>query len=129
MSGRSTAVENGEDLKRTVAELGKELGLEVRSEARVGRRIWGAQRRIDVVMTHPKTRMRLGVECKYQGVTGTAEEKIPATIRDIEAWPIKGIIVIAGPGFSSNMRGFLDSTGVVVDLDDLEDWLKLYFGL
>ncbi len=129
MPGRSTAVRNGDDLKSAVAELGRELGLEVRTEARVGRRIWGAQRRIDVVMTHPNTRLRLGLECKYQGTSGTAEEKIPATIKDIQAWPIKGIVVIAGPGFSANMRGFLDSTGVVVHLDDLEDWLKLYFGL
>ncbi len=129
MPGKSTAVQNGDDLKRAVAQLGKELGLEVRTEARVGRRIWGAQRRIDVVMTDPKTRLRLGLECKYQASTGTAEEKIPATIDDIQAWPIKGIVVIAGPGFSGNMRGFLDSTGMVVDFEDLEDWLKLYFGL
>lgn len=129
MPGRSTAVQNGNDLKRAVAELGTKLGLEVRTEVRVGHRIWGAQRRIDVVMTHPDTRLRLGLECKYQASTGTAEEKIPATIKDIQAWPIKGIVVISGPGFSSNMRGFLDSTGMVVDFEDLEDWLKLYFGL
>jgi hypothetical protein len=27
------------------------------------------------------------------------------------------------------MRGFLLSTGMVVEFEDLEDWLILYFGL
>ncbi len=69
----------------------------------------------------------LGVECKYQGTAGSAEEKIPATIHDIEYWPIPGIVVIDGPGFSENMKGFLMATGKAVWLDDLEDWLRLYF--
>ena len=71
----------------------------------------------------------LGIECKYQGTSGSAEEKIPATIRDIEHWPIPGIVVIDGPGFSDNMKGFLMATGKTVWFEDLEDWLKLYFML
>ncbi len=69
----------------------------------------------------------LGVECKYQGTVGSAEEKIPATIRDIEFRPIPGIVVLDGPGFSDNMKGFLMATGRTVWFDDLEDWLRLYF--
>jgi len=37
--------------------------------------------------------------------------------------------VIDGEGFSSNMQGYLMSTGKVVWFDDLSDWLKLYFAL
>ena len=74
-------------------------------------------------------RLRLGVECKFQGTTGTAEEKIPAIVGDIDAWPIRGIVVISGKGFSPNMRYFLISSGKAVDVEDLEDWLRLYFGL
>ncbi|MBI3945834.1 MAG: hypothetical protein HY321_07935 [Armatimonadetes bacterium] len=129
MPGKGTAVENGEQLKAAVAVLVSDLGLDAKTEVRVGRRIWGAVRRIDVVATHPVTRVRLGIECKYQGGSGTAEEKIPAIVQDIDAWPIRGIVVIAGSGFSANMRGYLVSTGKAVDLPDLEDWLKLYFGL
>jgi hypothetical protein len=62
-------------------------------------------------------------------VTGTAEEKLPATVQDIAAWPIPGLVVFAGEGFSTNMRSYLYSTGKAVDLDDLEDWLKLFFGI
>ncbi len=129
MPGKSIAVRNGEELKHAVAQLGKSLGLDAQTEVKVGRRIWGAKRSIDVVLTEPNTHVRLGVECKYQGVGGSTEEKIPSTIEDIRAWPIRGIVVIAGTGFSENMRGYLLSTGMVVDFEDLADWLRLYFGL
>lgn len=129
MPGRAKAVSNGEELKRAVLVQAESLGLAARSEVKAGRRIWGAVRRIDVVLTDPATNRKLGIECKYQGGLGTAEEKIPAMIQDIRAWPIRGIVVISGSGFSPNMRGFLISTGIVVDFEDLADWLTLYFGL
>ena len=109
--------------------IGEVLGLETRRQVRVGRRIWGAERRIDVVLRHPDTRQTLGIECKYQGGGGSAEEKIPATVQDITAWPIPGIVVFAGQGFSENMRSYLYSTGKAVDLADVEMWLRLFFGL
>jgi hypothetical protein len=129
MAGKGTAVKNGNELKRVVVEIGESLGLNASIEVKVGRRIWGAVRHIDVVLTDSMTRQRIGLECKYQGSTGSAEEKVQATLEDIRAWPIRGLVVIAGPGFSQNMRGYLISTGAVVDVEDLSDWLKLYFGL
>ena len=129
MPGRKIAVANGEELTRAVAELGRELGLESMEQVRVARRIWGAERYIDVVLIHPQTRKTLGLECKFQSVRGTAEEKIPATIKDIEAWPIPGLVVFAGGGFTENMRSFLLSTGKAVELEDLQPWLCLFFGL
>jgi hypothetical protein len=129
MAGGAKAVDSGKALRDSVAALGKGLGLDVEVEVAVGRRLWGAQRRIDVVLRHPATRLTLGVECKWQGTPGTAEEKIPATIDDIRPWPIRGIVVFSGPGFSSNMAAYLQSTGMAVQLEDLQSWLRLYFGL
>ncbi|MEY2408179.1 MAG: hypothetical protein QOF48_849 [Verrucomicrobiota bacterium] len=129
MPGRALAVTNGEDLARAVAQLGGELGLEPMQQVRVARRIWGAERYIDVVLTHPSTRKTLGLECKFQAVRGTAEEKIPATIKDIDAWPIRGLVVFAGEGFTDNMRLFLISTGKAVEFQELRPWLCLFFGL
>jgi hypothetical protein len=129
MPGKATAVHSGAALRDQVASLGRSLGLSADTEVRVGHRIWGARRRIDVVLRHGETRRSLGVECKYQGTPGTAEEKIAATIEDIRAWPIRGIVVFAGAGFSANMRAYLLSTGVAVELADLKQWLELYFGL
>lgn len=127
MAGKETAPRHGEALKYNVVELAKRLGLQAKTEVRAARRLWGAKRRIDVVLTHEPTRKVLGIECKYQGTSGSAEEKIPATIKDIEFWPIQGIVVIDGPGFSDNMKGFLMATGKAVWFDDLEDWLRLFF--
>jgi len=129
MPGKSTAVESGNDLRDRVADVGRALGLDVVTEVAVGRRIWGARRKIDVVLKHPETRVSLGLECKFQGGPGSAEEKIPATIEDIRAWPIRGIVVYSGAGFSANMESYLLSTGMAVELNDLKTWLELYFGL
>lgn len=129
MAGRALAVQNGDGLAKAVVALGHELHLEAKEQVRVARRIWGAERRIDVVLIHPQTRKTLGIECKFQSVVGSAEEKIPATIKDIDAWPIPGIVVFAGTGFSDNMRSFLISTGKAIEFEELQPWLRLYFGL
>lgn len=129
MPGKATAVANGEDLVRGVLQLASELGLEGRKQVRVARRIWGAIRHIDVVLTHPQTRKTLGIECKFQAVPGTAEEKIPSVINDIAAWPIPGLVVFDGAGFTENMRLFLISTGKAVEFSELKPWLCLFFGL
>ena len=129
MAGRSSAPSGGDALELEVAALAERLGLEARRQVKVGRRLWGAERRIDVVVTEPASRRRLGLECKFQSVPGTAEEKIPTTIQDIAAWPIPGIVVFSGEGFSPYMRSFLISSGKSVELEDLEAWLRLFFGL
>ena len=129
MSGRSAAPSGGDALELEVAALAERLRLEARRQVKVGRRLWGAERRIDVVVTEPNSRRRLGLECKFQGVPGTAEEKIPTTIQDIAAWPIPGLVVFSGDGFSPYMRSFLIASGRSVELEDLEAWLRLFFGL
>jgi hypothetical protein len=129
MAGLAKAVLRGATLCKDVVQLGERLGLLAQEQYKCGRRIWGAARFIDVVLTHPTSRVRLGLECKYQGTQGSAEEKIPATIQDIGAWPIEGLVVFAGEGFSANIKSFLLASGHAVELDDLEAWLRLFFGL
>ena len=129
MAGRAGAVSAGAGLEARVQELAVSLGLDVRSQVRVGRRLWGVERRIDLVLTHPVTTRRLGLECKFQATTGTAEEKIPTTVQDIAAWPIDGLVVFDGDGFSPSMRNYLIASGKAVEFADLGDWLRLYFGL
>ena len=129
MPGKGTAPKSGDELKQRVVALAQSLGLKTQVEVKAARRLWGQRRYIDVVITDEKSGKRLGVECKFQATPGTAEEKIPAIIQDMEHWPIPGIVVIDGAGFSENMQGYLMSTGKVVWFSDLEDWLRLYFGL
>lgn len=129
MPGRSAAARRGDRLEQRVTDLVAALGLEARRKVRVGRRLWGNVREIDVVATEPATRKSIGLECKFQGSSGTAEEKLPALVKDLEAWPIPGLVVFDGPGFSENMKLYLYSTGKAVALEDLADWLRLFFGL
>ena len=128
MAGKSNAPLSGNELKRKVASLASSLGLKTQEEVKAARRLWGQKRYIDIVVKDENTGKMLGLECKFQATPGTAEEKIPATIQDIEHWPIPGIVVIDGEGFSKNMQGYLMSTGKVIWFEDLEDWLRLYFG-
>ena len=88
-----------------------------------------AGRCIDVVLTRANTGKTLGLECRDQGGGGSAEEKVPATIQDLAAWPIPGIVVFGGEGFSTNMVAYFHSTGKAVALADLDAWLRLFFGL
>ena len=129
MPGRAQAPQSGKTLEDQVCDLGERLGLEVKRQVRVGRRIWGAERKIDLILRDRGTSRRLGIECKHQSTTGTAEEKIPAVIADLAAWPIDGLVVVAGQGFTQNMKAYLLSTGKAIYLEDLETWLRLYFGL
>jgi len=129
MAGKRTALKHARELQLAVVDLARRLHLEAREEVRVGRRLWGSERKIDVVVTQRESRRSLGLECKFQAVGGSAEEKIPSTIADIGAWPIPGLVVFSGDGFSSNMRSYLVSTGKAVDLEDLESWLRLFFGI
>ena len=122
-------IETGRQLERAVAELGRALGLEVKTQVKLGRRVWGRERHIDVVLRHPGRHLRLGIECKYQGVAGTAEEKITATIEDIEAWPYRGLVVMHGDGFSRDFPSYARGKGKAITFDELADWLVGYFDL
>jgi PD-(D/E)XK nuclease superfamily protein len=129
MAGGARAVSSGDGLVKAVCEMGANLNLEVKQQYKVARRIWGAERNIDVILRNPTSGKTLGIECKFQDVRGTTEEKIPTTIQDIKAWPIDGIVVFAGEGFTDNMKSYLVSTGKAVAFEDLEPWLRLYFAL
>ena len=129
MPGGKNATSSGDELKQRVVSVGEQLNLDAKTEVKAARRLWGAKRRIDVVLRQKETGKLRGIECKYQRTSGSAEEKIPATIEDIRHWPIQGIVVMDGPGFSENMKGFLMATGKAVWFEDLTDWLRLYFSI
>ena len=129
MPGKAKASLTGDELEQRVLAVARGLGLDAKHQVKVGRRLWGNERYIDVVVTEKASRKSLGIECKAQTSRGTAEEKLPGLISDIEAWPIPGILVFAGVGFGTNMKSYLYSTGKAVALEDLEGWLTLYFGL
>lgn len=116
-------------MERAVVRAGETLDLEAETQVAPGQRIWGRDRRIDVLLTRPETGVMLGVECRFQRTAGSTEEKILATISDINAWPIRGIVVMHGDGFSPDFKAFTRSSGKMVEFDELPTWLRSYFGL
>lgn len=75
-------------------------GLVVYTEVSLGRTIIGKNRRIDVFVLRERDQTALAIECKYQQVSGTADEKIPYALQDLEALWIPGCVVYAGKGWS-----------------------------
>jgi hypothetical protein len=84
-------------------------GLKVYEEVALGTSIIGKQRRVDLLVTGP-TDTVLVVECKYQESAGTADEKIPYALRDMQALRVGGVITYAGQGFSAGVLHLLQSS-------------------
>ena len=121
-------VDSRKELIQEVAGWAEAIGLTAERNINIGRTIWGANRKIDVLISEPNTGERLGVICRFQESSGTTYEKIPAEADDLRAWPIRGIVVFAGPGFTGEISAFLRATGVAISLDELDVWGRLFFG-
>ena len=81
-----------------------ELGLVVYREVNLGKTVIGKDRQIDVFVHRPIDQKAIAIECKYQDVPGTADEKIPYALQDLAALWLPGCLVYAGHGWS---RGVL----------------------
>ena len=122
------AIKTRAELIEAVTKIAEKLNLEVKRNVNSGLGLWGNRRRIDIVVIHKTSRESLGLQCEYKATQEISGEKSVASIEDIGAWPIPGLLVFEGPGFSANMKGYLYSTGKAVSLDDLEAWLRLFCG-
>jgi hypothetical protein len=52
----------------------------------------------------------LAIECKYQDVQGTTDEKIPYALQDLEAIRIAGCLAYAGEGWSRGILHTLEAS-------------------
>jgi hypothetical protein len=78
-------------------------GLVVYTEVCLGKTIIGKNRQIDVFVLRRADQRALAIECKYQQVAGTTDEKIPYALLDLEALWIPGCLVYAGEGWSNGV--------------------------
>lgn len=105
---------NGHAYKRLVAryvlsEYGPR-GVEVYDEVNAGTSMIGKQRRLDLLLLHRDSARALALECKYQDSSGTADEKIPYSLQDLETLRMPAAIVYAGSGFSMGVLHLLQSS-------------------
>ena len=117
----------GNEFRDSVAHLAQSLALGVTLEHPLGQRLWGANRVIDLYISHSPSRRQLGIECKIQSNRGSAEQKLIATLEDIKLWPIPGIIVYDGHGFSPHFESYLRSTRSAIPFENLDPWLRNFF--
>ncbi len=96
-------------IARYVSAVYGERGLLVYEEVGAGLSIIGKQRRLDLLLLHPSSNRAMAIECKYQDSIGTADEKIPYALSDLEQLGLPGMIAYAGSGFSDGVLHMLKS--------------------
>ncbi len=85
-------------------------GLSVYREVNMGKSIIGKNRRVDVLVINDEQNKAVALECKYQSVPGTADEKIPYTIQDSNAMQMDAFVVYGGEGFSKGIFHMLEAS-------------------
>jgi hypothetical protein len=85
-------------------------GLVVYREVNLGKTIIGKDRQIDVFVLRPADQKAIAIECKFQDVQGTADEKIPYALDDLAALWVPGCLVYAGRGWSRGVLHQLEAS-------------------
>ena len=88
----------------------KDRGIEVYSQVKVGKSYIGKARKVDLLVVDEAGGKAFAIECKYQATPGTADEKVPYALLDMEALRMPGCIAYAGAGFSTGVLHLLESS-------------------
>ena len=89
-------------------------GLVVYSEVSLGKTIIGKNRKLDLLVLRRSDQRAVALECKYQQVPGTTDEKIPYALADLDAMWIPGCLVYAGEGWSQGVLHTLEGSRAAV---------------
>ena len=89
-----------------------ERGLQVYREIQLGKSIIGKNRRVDILAVSTEANDAYAIECKYQGVQGTTDEKVPYTLQDMISLPMSGAVAYAGEGFSTGVLHMLEASEI-----------------
>ncbi|GAB4209802.1 MAG: hypothetical protein OHK0013_29650 [Sandaracinaceae bacterium] len=87
-------------------------GVTVYREVPFGKTIIGKNRRIDIVLIEEASRTAMAIECKYQDSLGTADEKIPYALEDVQKIGMPVCLAYAGEGFSEGIRHMLAASPI-----------------
>ena len=117
------------EFERMIALTGLLLGLDYRRRMTVGKTIYGKDREVDVLFRDARNGNRLAIEAKYQRVSGTADEKLPYAVLNLQTLPLPGVIVYGGGGFHLGALHWLCANTKATDIAHLADWLTVFFAL
>jgi hypothetical protein len=82
-------------------------GVTVYREVPFGKTLIGKNRRIDILLIEESSKTAMALECKFQGSTGTTDEKIPYALADLGQLGMPACLVYAGEGFSPGIAHML----------------------
>ncbi len=94
-------------IARYINQTYQSRGISIYREVFAGKSIIGKNRRIDILLVCEEAKQAYAVECKFQATHGTADEKIPYALDDIQAMRMPGCIVYAGEGWSEGVLHML----------------------
>lgn len=98
-------------------------GIAVYREVFLGKTVIGKNRRVDLLLVEHGTNAAMAVECKYQDSAGTTDEKIPYTLKDMEAIGMPVCVAYAGDGFSEGILNMLAASPLAAHcLPDTLTW-------
>jgi hypothetical protein len=117
------------DFERLIAVIGLSLGLDYKRKVIVGKTVYGRDREVDLLFRHAPSGNRLAVEAKYQRVAGTADEKLPYAVLNLQTLPLPGVIVYGGGGFHQGALQWLCANTRATDIARLPEWLGVFFAL
>lgn len=89
-------------------------GIDVYTEVSVGKTIIGKNRQLDVFAVRRSDQRALAIECKFQRVSGTTDEKIPYALQDAEAMWVPCCVAYAGDGWSKGVLHTLEGSRLAV---------------
>ena len=117
------------EFERLIALIGLSIGLDYRRRLTVGKTVYGRDREVDVLFRDARNGNRLAVEAKYQRVAGTADEKLPYAVLNLQTLPLPGVIVYGGGGFNLGALHWLCANTRATDIARLHEWLTVFFAL
>lgn len=90
-----------------------EEDIEISEEVAVGWRFVGTPRKLDLVLKHADR--YLGIEAKYQGGSGTVDQKLIYTLEDAISCPIPTLVVFAGE-ITNDIKAKLITSGLGLEV-------------
>ncbi len=87
-----------------------ERGISVYAEIFMVKSIIVKNRRVDLLVLDESQNKAIAIECKCQNVSGTADEKVPYTLKDSAAMQMDAYVVYGGEGFSKGIIHMLEAS-------------------
>jgi hypothetical protein len=101
--------------------------IKVYKEVFMGKSIIGKKRRVDLLVVDSLQNKAVALECKYQTVTGTVDEKVPYTLEDAKAMQMDSYVVYGGSGFSSGIVHMLEASELACFAEPKNENLQDFF--